>query len=287
MNPLRYTLTLGLMLGGLAFAQTVVPLPPPEAGAFEHEISISGTPGGDFVYVRAGMGMQKLVKGAPYSAQSVTEFTQTLPDGNRIHHTSTASMVRDSEGRTRREESIGAIGALAASGQAPKSIMIHDPVTGSGYILEVDSHTARVIHERGATLEEGGFKMAMHGEISGDMKTHVRTHQPADVKKEDLGTQVMEGLSVQGKRITKTIPAGQIGNDQPLEIVSESWYSAELQTTVMSKTTDPRSGQTVFRLTNVSRAEPDPALFQLPADYKVATQDEVGHRKVRVMLKEE
>jgi hypothetical protein len=136
-----------------------------------------------------------------------------------------------------------------------------------------------------AAREEGLSTTSVQVQLNPE-KMHARIHSD-DVKTEDLGTQVMEGLSVQGKRNTRIIPAGQIGNDLPLQVVTETWYSQELQTIVMSKTNDPRSGQTVYQLTNVSRAEPDPALFQVPVDFKVTHGGEMGGRGMRVVLKEE
>ena len=97
-----------------------------------------------------------------------------------------------------------------------------------------------------------------------------------DVKMEDLGTQVMESVTVQGKRVTRTIPAGQIGNERPLQVVTETWYSPDLQAVVMSKTTDPRSGESVYKLTGVSRAEPDHSLFEVPSDYTVSEPKPMG-----------
>jgi hypothetical protein len=94
-----------------------------------------------------------------------------------------------------------------------------------------------------------------------------------NVKREDLGTQNIEGVEATGTRNTVTIPAGQIGNERPIDIVTERWYSKELQTTVMSRRTDPRSGEAIFRLTNINRNEPAGSLFEIPVDYKVT---EVG-----------
>src|SRR5579871_4713934 len=127
MLSVRVSLALAGMSGILAFAQE--PAPP------RH--------GGDFFDVHARMGMEKLVKGAPYSAQSATQFTQTLADGSHIQRTITASVARDSEGRTRREQTIGAIGALAGSTEPRKEVFIHDPVAGSSYMLDPVAHTAR------------------------------------------------------------------------------------------------------------------------------------------------
>ncbi|MGH9802751.1 MAG: energy transducer TonB, partial [Blastocatellia bacterium] len=86
---------------------------------------------------------------------------------------------------------------------------------------------------------------------------------------ESLGKQTIEGVEAEGKRTVTTIPAGAIGNERSIEIVSETWYSPELQTTIMSKRNDPTSGETTYRLTNIRRGEPDASLFQVPSDYTV------------------
>ncbi|MEO6723879.1 MAG: energy transducer TonB, partial [Blastocatellia bacterium] len=86
---------------------------------------------------------------------------------------------------------------------------------------------------------------------------------------ESLGKQTIEGIEAEGKRTTVTIPAGAIGNERPIEMINETWYSSELQTTIMSKRTDPRMGETIFRLTNIRRGDPDASLFQVPSDYTV------------------
>jgi hypothetical protein len=92
------------------------------------------------------------------------------------------------------------------------------------------------------------------------------------IKQEDLGTQTIEGVSTTGKRETITIPAGQIGNERAIEVVSETWYSPELHTMVLRKHSDPRVGETTFKLTDIKRSEPDAALFQPPAGTKVSVE---------------
>jgi len=89
------------------------------------------------------------------------------------------------------------------------------------------------------------------------------------VSTEDLGSQTMEGVLVKGRRTTHTIPAGQIGNEAPITIVSEAWTSPDLKTVVYSKRSDPRIGEQTFRLTNIVRAEPSPSLFTVPADFRI------------------
>src|SRR2546428_519360 len=91
----------------------------------------------------------------------------------------------------------------------------------------------------------------------------------SSAKTESLGTQAIEGLQAEGTRTTFTIPAGQIGNDRPIDIVDERWYSPDLQVVVLSKHSDPRMGEHVYRLTNITRAEPARTLFEVPSDYTV------------------
>jgi hypothetical protein len=86
---------------------------------------------------------------------------------------------------------------------------------------------------------------------------------------EQLGTTFMEGVAVEGTRSTTTIPAGEIGNEQPIAIVSERWMSPDLKVLVMSKQSDPRFGETTYRLTNLTRGEPSPQLFEMPSDFQV------------------
>src|SRR5258706_471705 len=138
MTKLRSTLAFGALLSAGAFAQELHQGVGPIGFAFQ---------GGDFVYMRTEGGMDnKIVKNSPYSAQSVTEFTQTLADGNRIHRTTSGSIARDSEGRTRREQAMTAIGQMSGSTESVKSVMIQDPVSGISYTLEPHSHAARVSH---------------------------------------------------------------------------------------------------------------------------------------------
>jgi hypothetical protein len=101
------------------------------------------------------------------------------------------------------------------------------------------------------------------------------------VKKEELGTQTINGVLAQGMRVTRVIPAGQIGNEKPITIVRESWYSNDLQTVVMSKRSDPWSGETTYTLTNIQRSEPDASLFTVPSDYTVTQgRPEPGARRM-------
>src|SRR5262245_55904490 len=255
----------------------------------------------------------QMVKGAPYSAEAVTEMTQTLGDGNRIVRNSSAKIYRDSAGRTRREQAMKAVGPWAVSGDAPIMISINDPVSGVNYNLNPNTKTAnKMVAPRmnilsGDSKEGAEFKAKLKekmkatrgADASSGVVTGVFTQSvngaattatagavtsgvsystgdrvfswssEADVTRESLGTQQIEGVEADARRVTLTIPAGKIGNERPIVTVNERWYSAELQAVVMSKNSDPRMGETTYRLTNIVRSEPDPALFQVPADYTV------------------
>jgi hypothetical protein len=268
---------------------------------FEREVAVSGFAfqgpgqgegGNTFTFVNSEFSFDKLVKGAPYSAQAVTEMTQILSDGNRIVNTTSSAVYRDAQGRTRREQTLKAIGNFSAHGEPFQTISINDPIAGVAYVLEPHSQTARKIQgfrmEAGSVAlktrapgEEGEnftFNRTTNGEVQlrrGTAEAKMREEKErTGIRKEDLGTQTVEGVSAIGTRTTFTIPAGQIGNERPIEIVDERWFSTDLQTTVMTRHADPRSGEVVYRLTNINRAEPDHSLFEIPADYTLREESE-------------
>lgn len=97
---------------------------------------------------------------------------------------------------------------------------------------------------------------------------------------ESLGTQTIEGVLAEGTRSTTTIPAGQIGNERPIEIVSERWFSPDLKVLVMSRQSDPRFGETTYRLSNIVIGHPEPSLFEVPPDFHVV-ESTAGERVIR------
>lgn len=295
-------------------------------------------PGDNFIFVASEMNSDgKVVKGAPYSAQAVTETTQTLSDGNRIINKSTATIYRDSEGRTRREQTLRVMGPFATAGEPPQTIFINDPVAGVNYALDTRSKVAHkmppmrfefklrspegvgggivggvgiatgggqgvraggppppppgmsgpMVFERTAPppgMGAGGPPPGLPGESSVRVFERSVTPPPAgeggmvfqwqgaredNARNESLGKQAIEGVEAEGTRKTIEIPAGEIGNERPMEIVFERWYSPELQVVLMTKHSDPRFGETTYRLTNINRSEPARELFEVPADYTV------------------
>lgn len=291
----------------------------------------------------------KIVKGSPFSADAVSESVQTLADGNRIVHTSTSKLYRNSEGRFRRQTSNGSGGVFGTYYDFGPFTTILDPVMGSKFLLDDKLKTAqqmvlKLAAER-ATLSGDAARLAEQrivetkriletaragseadaAKIAAEMKaagaaspvtvyrttgdgqtltgaltaagplkgveaqgmsgTYTMTypsvpgvplavyttgvHTKYETKSEDLGTQNIEGVEAQGSRTTTIIPAGAVGNERPIEITYERWYSKELQLVVMSKNNDPRSGESTYRLTNIVRNEPDPSLFAVPTSYRI------------------
>ena len=241
-----------------------------------------------------GKGAGAPVQGAPYSATITNESVQTLADGNRIVHNSTGTIARDSQGRTRRDTTLPAIGNLSFA-NAPHLIFIEDPVAQTAYTLNLTDKTAHKMpmppaarggapgpDAPGPGVESDIFFVQVEGgpgpfppplpppgAVNMRKGTTGVAGEQGQVTKEDLGSQTMEGVYVTGVRTTRTIPAGQIGNDKPISIVNEVWTSPDLKTIVYSKRSDPRMGEQTFRLTNLARTEPDSSLFTVPADFKL------------------
>lgn len=255
-----YFVMAGALTLGLHTAGAQEP-PPPPPGA---EIGPGGPIGPRMELLGFGeMHPGKVVTNAPYSGTAVIESTQTLTDGNTIDRKTQSTVYRDSQGRTRRDTTFTGAGPLAASGQPRSVSMIHDPVAGTSYILHTDKKTAEQLPahpgapRNGANLQNK-FEARIQEEIAN-----------GTLKKEDLGTQSIGGISTQGTRYTKIIPAGQIGNANAITVVNEQWYSPDLQVIVKSTRTDPRIGTTTYTLSNIQRTEPAASLFTVPSDYTV------------------
>lgn len=238
------------------------------------------------------------VKGAPFCATVSNEHTQNLSDGNRIHTTDSSTLCRDGEGRTRREASLNLLGA-AGPASVPKLVTIVDPVAGVRYMLDA---TNKVAHKMALKTPrpDGPPPDGPNGPGKGDRVMIIQrdggsgpnlffkdmeinragpdsSNPPAT---ENLGDQTINGIHATGSRVTTTIPAGKMGNEKPITVTSERWYSPELQATIMTKHDDPWSGELKTEFTNVNTAEPDASLFTVPSDYKIV-EDKDGPMKIQ------
>jgi hypothetical protein len=234
--------------------------------------------------------MVEVVKGKPYSADTTTETVQTLADGNHIVHRTVSKFYRDSDGRTRREQTFGDVDLEHPSPHEVK-VFIDDPVSGLALVLDPASKSADKVHRSREFLDErnaedDGARVMIKSDseegeqgAAGRMLIKFRDEHLAqiqddkrDVVKEDLGTRNIEGVDCNGTRTTTTIPAGAIGNEKPISIVRETWYAPAIAAVVESTTEDPRYGKTTYHLTNVQLSEPSRSLFEPPADFKISVQ---------------
>jgi hypothetical protein len=236
----------------------------------------------------------QVIKGKPYSADTSTETVQTLADGNRIAHRTVSKFYRDSEGRTRREQTFGNVDPEHPSPHEVK-VFIDDPVGGTALVLDPGSKTLEKLQRTrylGAVQHDDPdaaqimLKLAKDSETNGQApaKVFLSADQHAsnpdglalvisdenrNIVKEDLGTRNIEGVDCTGTRQTSTIPAGTIGNDKPISIITETWFSEAIGAVVESSSDDPRYGKTTYQLTNLQLSEPPRSLFELPANFKV------------------
>ena len=233
------------------------------------------------------------VTGAPYTADQVSEHIQTLADGTHIsQNRHTERIYRDSAGRTRTERQMfGGMTPSAEVSEIPPVVEIIDPTAGVEYVLDQQNHIAhcftlqqapRVARDTPGIGTSGGTTTVTRAPSNPGTGTAVAGGPPAGTSRprvqqtqnEPLGTQVMEGVVVEGTRWTTVYEAGSVGNDRPITATHETWRSQQLKVVVLTKTEDPRSGESVTRLTNISLSEPDAALFQPPADYKIVNDTE-------------
>ncbi len=328
----------------------------------------------------------RLVKGAPFSADIVSETIQTLPDGNRIVQRSEGRVYRDSQGRTRNERNF----QMGGSSEQKQTINIFDPVAGVNYILDPETRTARKTNSylgvppppppppmaiapgaelpgkisiSGGVLQGSAIRkvqppyppVAKAAKASGAVQVQILVNETGEVieasvisghpllrdaalqaarqwqfkpielsgrpvkaqgiltfnftlsdeppappmagarnilkfstNREELGKLAIEGVECEGRREVTTIPAGAVGNERPIETVNETWYSPELKMTILSKRSDPRFGESTYRVTNISRSEPDAQLFQVPSEYTIKEGGVgVGGIGIRTPLTEE
>jgi hypothetical protein len=256
--------------------------------------------------IAARVPLERAVKGAPYSAETIVEGNQVLADGNRITQKTTGRVYRDSEGRTRREDdrkdgSVGIsitdpVGGFSYSLDPVNKIAWRTPMGATGAIMgklelaetdkrrveleritaadgttrverketkvaptQADQEKAAVVAARGGGGRGGGGATGEAGAMI------ARSRGPET----PLERKTIDGIAVEGHSMRRVIPAGQIGNEQPLTVTNEEWRSPDLNVLVMTRHTDPRSGESTYRLTNIVRAEPDASLFMVPPDYTV------------------
>jgi hypothetical protein len=222
-------------LGARAYAADAEPVPPCPAPA---------------VTQRPATNNVRLVTGVPYSAFGTSETITTLPDGNRIVRHNSVRMWRDSDGRTRAEYSLSSIGGPLPLEVNSTVTVIDDPATRTRYMLQPSAKVAVAVPITPCRVEDP-----------------TRATPPQSIRPLNLGERELDGEKVSGSRIESTIPAGAIGNEQPITMSAEQWYGQDLKVVVEATYVDPRTGETRYRLRDIKRQEPDAKLFKVPKDY--------------------
>jgi hypothetical protein len=218
----------------------------------------SGPPGFDILRVEP-LELSDPVVDVPFSADTITELTQQLADGNRIEQQTKGNIARDSRGRIRSEQTLARLGP-ATGGEGIRMVTITDPVRREQYRLD--------------EMRKIAWKMQLppprspRREGSGGPPLPPRQ----SVKTEQLDATQFDGVKAEGTRAILVLPPKSIGNERAIEVVSERWYSPELRIVVATKRIDPRFGDTSYRLVNIVRAEPPGHLFEVPADFTVRDQ---------------
>jgi len=220
------------------------------------------------------------IAGSPFSATEERKTVQTLGDGTQIERAESDHIYRDSQGRTRAESMTG----------GKQRVLIVDPVAGFRIqLIPAEKTATRTAMPAGGRRGGRGGANVPESVRSSQEYQYGRAYQAmidrgesavpdSRPKEEDLGIQNQNGVAAHGTRSTLTIPAGQIGNNRDIHVVNERWYSNDLQMMVKTVNSDPRFGVTTYQLTNLSRSNPDPSLFQVPADYTMREGGERGAR---------
>jgi hypothetical protein len=248
----------------------------------------------------------RITTGRPYTAEATTEFVQMLGDGNKITRKAVVRIYRDGEGRTRREElgTDGAVKSVSIYDPVAHSTYVLDPATRTarksairvmlpetGTLTDDDKRKVeRMMRTELDARGRAGGRVALvaPGDASavpdemrkrlvetvvaagagrGVVQTGVKVE---DVRNEEsLGQKIFDGVLADGKRVTTVLPAGSIGNQQPITVLSEQWFAPDLELLVMTRHSDPRTGETLYSLSNITRGEPAAGLFDVPSDYTI------------------
>jgi hypothetical protein len=262
----------------------------------------------------------RVLKNAPYSAESLTETVQALADGNQISSRHSTMHYRDSAGRTRQEVRDDKGGELIVTIRDGATTIILKPAEKTAVKFNMDQvatqagemartkieqmkkegklpettivkRVERVDGEAGKNIrEEVRIRVAerLEERTLGQHVSTIVAGAMGDMKwsgkavSKELGTREFDGVKAEGKQRSFEIPAGALGNKNPIAVTDENWYAPELQVTVYSKHSDPRSGERTFRLVNLKREEPAAALFTVPADYTV--KDPLEQVRAKLMM---
>lgn len=246
-NDLAVLVILAIPAPGFA-EQAEIPVCSPAAGSTANSALSRSTPNN-----------VRLVTGAPYSAFGTSETVSTSADGSRVVRHNTIRMWRDSDGRTRSEFSLSSIGGPTPVEINTKLTVIDDPTAGQRYLLQPDGRVVVVPISACRVADDPDLTVGPPRPAN----LSLRVSRPVP-----LGVRQVNGETATGSRVEATIPAGAMGNEQPVKMSAEQWYGKDLKVVVEATYRDPRTGETRYRLREIQRDEPDASLFRLPGEAK-------------------
>ena len=214
-----------------------------------------------------------IIPHAPYSATQISDRTQTLADGTKVSNSRLQEnrMYRDFAGRTRIEWSISIPTAVFGPVKNPPVLAeIFDAVTHSLYFVDTFNKIAHRYANVSTIQVDRKLESAARRISPPAVVSNVDPVRQMESTTESLGTSVIEGILVEGRRTTTTVFSSETGGSRPGKTISESYYSPELMLTVLTKGISESAGtENIGALIDISRAEPDASLFQIPPDYKI------------------
>jgi hypothetical protein len=198
------------------------------------------------------------VSGAPFTAKVEILSTQVLPDGTTTTHTTVNHIARDSRGRIYNERR--RLVPTTFQGEPPLlSAHIYDPSTRLSIFTDPFTRLAR----------ETTLPHPPHPQAN---PNRPRPTPPGAIPDQDLGTQYVSGVPMQGIRKSRLIPAAASSTGKDVTISDEYWYSPDLSIYMLIKHQDVRSGTQFVAVSQVERHEPDPAWFLVPTNSKVVDE---------------
>ena len=215
------------------------------------------------------------VVNAPFSATVKREDVTRLVDGNRIVRTSMNRLARDSQGRTRIERPFPPMPGATPSAMPPSIVQISDPLTGEGFMLNIQMKTANVMpaNEPSPVLQAPIAAPPMLPQMGSVMLGFVMSGMISNAtpaKETSLGEKMIDGIRTVGRRANYIVAANVIGNEKPITMTLEQWFSPDLGMVMLSTQRSSAGIENTYKLEQLDRSEPDRSLFTVPADFTKA-----------------
>ncbi len=203
---------------------------------------------------------------APFTLLLETEWVRTLGDGGTITLVNKRRITRDAAGRVYQERWF----LVPKNGTVEShmtTIQIADPSTHvlhNCFLVGPKKNVCEVLNFVTSSLAVNTDEKNTLGDLPNNQGSFVH---------ETLGKQFISGVETVGLHDATTYNPGVFGNDRTITVERETWYSPQLDLNLLSIRSDPRTGKQTFMATNVVLGDPEPALFELPAGFRV-----VDHR---------